>query len=224
MVRPRRIFAALYDRQLRPLERGWLDQRRGALLGELTGQVLEVGAGTGGNLAHYRHAGKVVACEPDPAMRARLAGKLADAPVPVQLCDAAAEALPFADQSFDVVVCTLVLCTVPDPPAALAESYRVLRPGGRLAFLEHVRGRGRLARWQDRLTPLQVWFAGGCHPNRDTPGRHRRRGVRGRPAGGVRAHAEQPDHPTVHPRCSDPPARRPDALTNPKSARGTWRP
>jgi ubiquinone/menaquinone biosynthesis C-methylase UbiE len=168
MVRPRRIFAALYDRQLRPLERGWLDQRRGALLGELTGQVLEVGAGTGGNLAHYRHAGKVVACEPDPAMRARLAGKLADAPVPVQLCDAAAEALPFADQSFDVVVCTLVLCTVPDPPAALAESYRVLRPGGRLAFLEHVRGRGRLARWQDRLTPLQVWFAGGCHPNRDT--------------------------------------------------------
>jgi ubiquinone/menaquinone biosynthesis C-methylase UbiE len=168
MVRPRRIFAALYDRQLRPLERGWLGQRRGALLGELTGQVLEVGAGTGGNLAHYRHAGKVVACEPDPAMRARLAGKLADAPVPVQLCDAAAEALPFADQSFDVVVCTLVLCTVPDPPAALAESYRVLRPGGRLAFLEHVRGRGRLARWQDRLTPLQVWFAGGCHPNRDT--------------------------------------------------------
>ena len=168
MVRPRRIFAALYDRQLRPLERGWLGQRRGALLGELTGQVLEVGAGTGGNLAHYRHAGKVVACEPDPAMRARLAGKLADAPVPVQLCDAAAEALPFADQSFDVVVCTLVLCTVPDPPAALAESYRVLRPGGRLAFLEHVRGRGRLARWQDQLTPLQVWFAGGCHPNRDT--------------------------------------------------------
>jgi ubiquinone/menaquinone biosynthesis C-methylase UbiE len=168
MVRPRRIFAALYDRQLRPLERGWLGQRRGALLGELTGQVLEVGAGTGGNLAHYRHAGKVVACEPDPAMRARLAGKLADAPVPVQLCDAAAEALPFADQSFDVVVCTLVLCTVPDPPAALAESYRVLRPGGGLAFLEHVRGRGRLARWQDRLTPLQVWFAGGCHPNRDT--------------------------------------------------------
>jgi|SRR5215218_1830355 len=168
MVRPRRIFAALYDRQLRPLERGWLGQRRGALLGELTGQVLEVGAGTGGNLAHYRHAGKVVACEPDPAMRARLAGKLADAPVPVQLCDAAAEALPFADQSFDVVVCTLVLCTVPDLPAALAESYRVLRPGGRLAFLEHVRGRGRLARWQDRLTPLQVWFAGGCHPNRDT--------------------------------------------------------
>jgi ubiquinone/menaquinone biosynthesis C-methylase UbiE len=168
MVRPRRIFAALYDRQLRPLERGWLGQRRGALLGGLTGQVLEVGAGTGGNLAHYRHAGTVVACEPDPAMRARLAGKLADAPVPVRLCDAAAEALPFADQSFDVVVCTLVLCTVPDPPAALAESYRVLRPGGRLVFLEHVRGRGRLARWQDRLTPLQVWFSGGCHPNRDT--------------------------------------------------------
>jgi SAM-dependent methyltransferase len=70
MVRPHRIFAALYDRQQRPLERGWLGQRRAVLLGDLAGQVLEVGAGTGGNLAHYRHASEVVACEPDPAIAA----------------------------------------------------------------------------------------------------------------------------------------------------------
>jgi ubiquinone/menaquinone biosynthesis C-methylase UbiE len=168
MVRPHRIFAALYDRQLRPLERGWLGQRRAALLADLAGQVLEVGAGTGSNLAHYQHASKVVACEPDPAMRKRLAARLPAARVPVELCDAAAEALPFADQRFDVVVSVMVLCTVADPAAALAEAYRVLRPGGRLVFVEHVRGQGRLARWQDRLTPLQVRFAGGCHPNRDS--------------------------------------------------------
>jgi|SRR6266571_697386 len=168
MVRPHRIYAALYDLQLRPLERGWLGQRRAAVLGDLAGQVLEVGAGTGTNLACYQHASKVVACEPDPAMRARLAGKLASARVPVELCDAPAEALPFADQSFDVVVCMLVLCTVPDLATALAELSRVLRPGGRLVFLEHVRAQGRLARWQDRLTPLWVCFAAGCHPNRDT--------------------------------------------------------
>jgi ubiquinone/menaquinone biosynthesis C-methylase UbiE len=167
MATTRRIFAALYDRQLRPLEDGWLGQRRAALLGDLDGEVLEVGAGTGANLAHYRQAGTVVACEPDPAMRKRLAAKLAAAPVPVELSDAPAEALPFADASFDVVVCTLVLCTVPDPAVALAEVARVLRPGGRLAFLEHVRAEGRLATWQDRLTPVQVWLAGGCHPNRD---------------------------------------------------------
>jgi ubiquinone/menaquinone biosynthesis C-methylase UbiE len=168
MVRSHRIFAALYDRQLRPLERGWLRRRRAALLADLAGQVLEVGAGTGSNLAHYQHASKVVVCEPDPAMHKRLAVRLPAARVPVELCDAAAEALPFADQSFDVVVSVLVLCTVADPAAALAEAYRVLRPGGRLVFLEHVRGQGRLAGWQDRLTPLQVRLAGGCHPNRDS--------------------------------------------------------
>jgi len=168
MVRTHRIYAALYDRQLRPLEHGWLGQCRAALLGHLTGQVLEVGAGTGTNLAYYQHASKVVACEPDPAMRARLARKLPAARVPVELCDAPAEALPLADQSFDVVVSMLVLCTVADPAVALAELYRVLRPGGHLVFLEHVRARGRLASWQDRLTPLHARFTAGCHPNRDS--------------------------------------------------------
>jgi ubiquinone/menaquinone biosynthesis C-methylase UbiE len=167
MPRAHRLFAALYDRQLAPLERGWLGRRRAALVGDLGGRVIEVGAGTGASLAHYRRAATVVACEPDPAMRTRLAAKLAGAPVPVEVSPAPAEALPFPDASFDAAVSMLVLCTVADPAAALAELRRVLRPGGRLVFLEHVRAEGRLARWQDRLAPLQVWFAGGCHPNRD---------------------------------------------------------
>lgn len=167
-MRPHRIFAALYDRQLGPAERGWLGQCRVTLLGNLAGQVLEVGAGTGANLSHYRQASKVAACEPDPAMRARLTGKLPVARVPVELCYASAEALPYADRSFDAVVCVMVLCTVTEPTTALAEMYRVLRPGGRLVFIEHVRAQGRLAWWQDRLTPLQARFAAGCHLNRDS--------------------------------------------------------
>ena len=76
--------------------------------------------------------------------------------------------LPFADESFDTVVSTLVLCTIPDPHAALTEIRRVLRPGGRVLFLEHVRGEGGVARWQDRIQPLWSWLLAGCHPNRDT--------------------------------------------------------
>ncbi len=81
---------------------------------------------------------------------------------------ARAESLPFAAESFDTVVCTLVLCTVPEQGAALREIQRVLRPGGRLLFIEHVRGEGSVARWQDRIEPLWRRLAAGCHPNRDT--------------------------------------------------------
>jgi ubiquinone/menaquinone biosynthesis C-methylase UbiE len=88
--------------------------------------------------------------------------------VPVRTSDAPAEALPFPDGSFDVVVSTLVLCTVDDPGRALAEVRRVLAPGGRLVLLEHVRSGGGLARWQDRLAPLWRHLAAGCHLNRDT--------------------------------------------------------
>jgi SAM-dependent methyltransferase len=86
------------------------------------------------------------------------------------VAEVSAEQLPFDDQSFDAVVGTLVLCTIPNPELALAESARVLRPNGRFLFLEHVRGEEgtRLARWQDRLERPWGWFAGGCHPNRDT--------------------------------------------------------
>ena len=166
----RRLFAAVYERQLAPVERGWLGERRAALVGDLAGRVVEVGAGTGASLGHYRLAAGVVACEPDPAMRARLAAKLAGARVPVEVSPAAAEALPFPDASFDAAVCQLVLCSVPDPAAALAELRRVLRPGGRLVFLEHVRAEGRLGAWQDRLAPLHALLVGGCRPNRDLAG------------------------------------------------------
>lgn len=166
--RGHRLFAAGYDRVTGPVERGWLGDRRGRLLGSLTGDVLDVGAGTGASLPHYRAAARVVAAEPDPAMRARLAGKAAGAPVPVEISDAAAESLPYPDASFDAVVFALVLCTVADPERALTEAGRVLRPSGRLVVLEHVRGEGRLARWQDRLTPVWKRVAAGCHPNRDS--------------------------------------------------------
>ena len=112
------LFAALYDRLTAPLERDVLGPRRTALLGELEGQVLDVGAGTGANLPHVHRAGRLVATEPDRAMRRRLARKLADARVPVELAGAAAESLPFPDATFDAVVFACVLCTVTDPDAA----------------------------------------------------------------------------------------------------------
>ncbi len=116
--------------------------------------------------------------EPDPAMRRRLAGKAQHADVPVQVDDAAAEALPYPSGSFDTVVFTLVLCTVTDPGRALAEARRVLRSDGRLIVLEHVRGAGGLARWQDRVTPLWNRLGAGCHPNRDTRAAVERAGFR----------------------------------------------
>ena len=167
-MRAHRIFAAVYDTMNRPLERQVLAERRSRLVSGLRGRVLDVGAGTGANLAHFRAASAVVAAEPDPAMRARLAGKLGGASVPVEVSAAAAESLPFPAGSFDAVVCTLVLCTIADPERALAEARRVLTPGGRLVVLEHVRGTGALARWQDRVCPIWTRVAAGCHPNRDT--------------------------------------------------------
>ena len=130
--------------------------------------MLDVGAGTGANLPHLRSASRVVAAEPDPAMRRRMAAKLAGAPVPAEITGDVAEALQQPDASFDAVVFTQVLCTVSDPGRALAEARRVLRPGGRLIVLEHVRGSGSLARSQDHLTPLWSRLIPGCHLGRDT--------------------------------------------------------
>ena len=167
-AREHRAFAALYDRMTGPLEQAVLGERRAGLLADLAGEVLDVGAGTGANLPYLRSASRVVAAEPDPAMRRRMAAKLTDAPLPAQLTGDAAEALQQPDASFDAVVFTQVLCTVTDPDLALAEARRVLRPGGQLIVLEHVRGSGSLARWQDRLTPLWSRLVPGCHLGRDT--------------------------------------------------------
>jgi SAM-dependent methyltransferase len=152
----------------RRAERGPLGTRRRELLREASGRVLEIGAGTGANLPHYPAVTRLVLTEPDAAMRRRIRPRLAGAGFPVEVRDAPAERLPFPDGSADTVVATLVLCSVDDPARALAEVRRVLRPGGRLLFLEHVRARGRAARWQDRIAPVWRRLAGGCRPNRET--------------------------------------------------------
>ena len=165
----RRLFAATYDRLSAPVERRELAPRRALLLTRLTGTVVDVGAGTGANLRHFRHADRVILVEPDRYMRARLNARLGESPVPVEISDADAEHLPLPDGAADAVVFTLVLCSVPDQRLALLEARRILKPGGTLAVLEHVRGQGRAARWQDRLDGF--WgrcVAPGCHLNRNT--------------------------------------------------------
>ena len=138
-------------------------------MSQLSGEVLEIGAGTGLNLPHYERATRVVAVEPDRVYTRRLEVRAREAKVPVAVVSCRAETLPFADASFDHAVTSLALCSVDDLDGSLREIRRVLRPGGSLVFLEHVRGEGRVARWQNRLTPLQRRIGGNCHLNRDTP-------------------------------------------------------
>jgi ubiquinone/menaquinone biosynthesis C-methylase UbiE len=154
---------------------GWVSERVGVgdlrrrLLSQTEGRVVEIGAGTGLNFAHYPSGVEVVATEPDPHMlkRARKAARRSPARISLEL--APAEALPVPDASADVVVSTAVLCTVPDQAATLADAIRVLKPDGRLLFLEHVRSDDPvLAAKQDRREPLQVRMGAGCHPNRET--------------------------------------------------------
>lgn len=162
------VFAFLYDRLAAPAQR-WEARYREELCAGARGAVLELGAGTGLNFAHYRAARGVVAVEPEPHMLRRAARRAGEAPVPVSLVAAVAEALPFRDGTFDAVVCSLVLCSVRDLGRALGECRRVLAPGGELRLYEHVRSpRPLLARLQDALDRPWRWVAGGCHPNRDT--------------------------------------------------------
>lgn len=166
------FFAAVYDRLMASTERAGLAERRAALIADARGATLEVGAGTGLNLRHYPDAvTELVLTEPDPHMARRLRSRVADAGRPVEVVEAPAERLPLEDARFDTAVVTLVLCTVKEPTQALAEIARVLKPGGRLLFIEHVRADASgLVRWQDRLERPWGWIAGGCHPNRDTVG------------------------------------------------------
>ncbi len=165
-----RAFSAFYDRAFKATEEAGLREMRRGLLSEARGRVLELGAGTGANVELYPDAvEELVLAEPDPYMAKQLRAKLAGSARAASVSEAPAERLPFEDASFDTAVVTLVLCTVPDPRAALAEIARVLKPGGRLLFIEHVRATDPgLARWQDRLERPWRFVGDGCHCNRDT--------------------------------------------------------
>ena len=151
-------------------EKAVLREHRRELLSQVAGRVLEIGGGTGANLPFYGSGvTELVVTEPEEPMARRLEQRLADYPLPAIVVRAPAEALPFEPETFDVVVSMLVLCTVVDQVQALAEARRVLKPGGRLVFLEHVRSDDpKRARWQDRLHGPWVRLAYGCHCNRAT--------------------------------------------------------
>jgi ubiquinone/menaquinone biosynthesis C-methylase UbiE len=165
-----RIAARLYDPFLWLGERRGMERHRAQLLEGARGSVLEIGAGTGLNLRHYPAAiGELVLTEPVEPMARALERRLARDSAGRSVHRAAAEELPFPDDSFDTVVSTMVLCTVEDPERAIAEIERVLRPGGQLLFIEHLRSdHERWARWQDRLERPWKAFGDGCRCNRPT--------------------------------------------------------
>jgi SAM-dependent methyltransferase len=165
-----RGFTALYDSLLKSTEEAGLRDMRRETLSQASGRTIDLGAGTGANLGLYPDSvTELVLAEPDPHMLRKLQPKAEEAGVEAEIVEAGAERLPFEDSSFDTAIFTLVLCTVPDPAAALAEAARILKPGGRLLFVEHVRSEeAGLARWQDRLERPWHFFGDGCHCNRDT--------------------------------------------------------
>lgn len=163
------LFARGWTVMSPALERLGLAESRRRLVAGLRGTVVEVGAGSGVTFAHYPpEVTRVVAVEPDPHLRRHAERSAARAPVPVEVVDGVAEVLPLADGRADAVVFGLVLCTVPDVPAALSEARRVLAPDGDLRLLEHVRAPGVLGHVADRIAPLWGHFGGGCRPNQDT--------------------------------------------------------
>ena len=165
-------FAALYNWMMRQaLVRQMFDPLRREIVGQAHGLVLEVGAGGGQNFPFYdrTRVQRVEAIEPDAAMLVTAERSLADAAVPIRLSSAPVEALPFPTAQFDSAVATLVFCSVGEPMQGLREIWRVLKPGGTLVLLEHVRAHGKLAAWiQDALVPVTTRCMGNCHWNRAT--------------------------------------------------------
>ena len=165
----RRVFAALYDGMNKGTEAAGIRGERHELLAQAEGATIEIGAGTGLNVEHYPGSvTRLVLAEPDEYMRRRLGRRAGSLRPAAELIDAGAGGLPFADATFDTAVVTWVLCSVPDQRVALREIARVVKPSGRLLFLEHVRSDDpQIAKWQDRIRPLSNRLA-GCNPNRDT--------------------------------------------------------
>lgn len=169
-----RVFARVYDPVLAGPERAGLGRARGQLLADTKGRVLEIGAGTGANLAHLPRTGltSLALVEPSAPMRDRLGRRVraerSHLPADTRVVDGSAAALPFADGTIDTVVSTLVLCSVPDIDDAVREIHRVLAPDGRLLLLEHVAGHGRTRRLQGIVDPGWRLVARGCRLVRDT--------------------------------------------------------
>jgi ubiquinone/menaquinone biosynthesis C-methylase UbiE len=167
-----RLFAAYYERLSRSeSERNFMEPLRKEIVGQATGIVLEIGAGNGLNFAFYNseQVERVEAIEPDTAMLRHARERAATAPVPVTLTQVPVESLPFADETFDCAVATLVFCSVNNPAGGLQEIRRVLKPGGKLLLVEHVRSQGAITgRIQDMLVPFTTRLAGNCHWNRNT--------------------------------------------------------
>ena len=166
------IFAAVYD-GLSPVENRVFGPHREYLASDLSGRVLDLGAGSGGMFEYVAAAAsdgtvEYHAVDPDPHMRKRAAATAAETGVDVHLRDGRAEALPYGNDSFDVVLSAVVFCTVADPSAGLDEIARVLKPGGEFRFFEHVGADGWRRTVQETLTPLWKRAGGGCHLDRDT--------------------------------------------------------
>jgi len=175
------VFARCFNRLSWLMERDAAAHRRQMLAGA-SGRVVEIGAGNGMNFRHYPSTvDEVIAVEPEPYLRARAQAAARDAPVPVSVGAGVADELALEDGCCDTAVASLVLCTVPDQPRALAELRRVLRAGGHLRFFEHIRSdrpaKARVQTWLDRSG---VWprLGGGCHCARDTVGAIKAAGFR----------------------------------------------
>jgi ubiquinone/menaquinone biosynthesis C-methylase UbiE len=165
------IFARVYQRWAQVSDRRGAAEHRQRTLAGLTGRVIEVGAGNGANFAHYpASVTEVIAVEPEQYLRERAETAAARAPVSVTVLDGVGGRLPGEDGSFDAGVAALVLCTIPEPQQALAELFRVIRPGGELRFYEHVIAHPKWEARFQRLADATFWprIAGGCHMARDT--------------------------------------------------------
>ncbi|MFF9194241.1 class I SAM-dependent methyltransferase [Streptomyces sp. NPDC014779] len=171
-IKPHPLFARFYARLAGPaLEKAGVTDHRRRLLAGLTGEVIEIGAGNGLNFPHYPpEVTRLVAVEPEPQLRAMAQDRIPGSSVPVEMCDARAERLPFPHAAFDAAVMCLTLCSIADPHAALAELHRVLRPGGQLRFFEHVQADTPAMRRVQRALDATLWprLIGGCHTGRDT--------------------------------------------------------